>query len=77
MFIPAGWLTFDRAGLYLLNCGLVQERLILGNSGRGVMATAWSWGFRLLAGGVENQPINFGGISRIREVPANAGETHH
>ncbi|UCG58416.1 MAG: hypothetical protein JSU70_02705 [Phycisphaerales bacterium] len=26
------------------------------------MATAWSWGFRLVVGSVETQPINFGGI---------------
>jgi len=56
--------------------GLVQERLILGNSGRGVMATAWAGGLRLLDGGVVKQTINFGGISRSREVPDNAGETH-
>ncbi len=39
----------------LLSClfsGLVQEYLILGNSGWGIMVSTWSCGFRFVAGGV-------------------------
>jgi hypothetical protein len=56
--------------------GLVQERVILGNSGRGVMAPTSSWWFDLVVGAVAGRPINFGGISRSREVPANVGRSY-
>jgi hypothetical protein len=56
---------------------MVQERLILGNSGRGDMFPTWSWGFRLVVGSVEGRPISFGGRSRIRAAPANVGGSYH
>jgi hypothetical protein len=63
-------------GDHFLNFGLVQERVILGNSGRGVMAPTSSWWFDLVVGAVAGRPINFGGISRSREVPANVGRSY-
>jgi len=46
MFIPAGWLTFDRAGLHLLNCtSLAWRTVCFADSGERM---AWSvqprWG---------------------------------
>ena len=57
--------------------GLVQKRLILGNNGWGVMAPTSSWGFRLVVRCVAERPINFVGISRSREVPANVRGSCH
>ncbi len=52
---------------------MVQKRLVLGNSGRGVLTLTLSCGFRLVVGDVGRRPISFGGIFRIRAVRANVG----